>query len=488
MSRTEPVTRANQTAEASRRARRPWVRIGATLSLCIGLVACSGGSGGGDGSSGNPGDPVVNPPTSLGVLKVTVKDSYGATVAGAKVKGVLGESSKSGTTDAKGVALLLIDWPDGTADVTVARETFIEKNVDAPIVKGKANEVSVTLDRATTAAGGSFTSRGSVLPTVDGDTQRLSFEIELVVVGGDAQPVSNLSASDFTLRACVPVTGNTRSECLRGSDGSADLAYTPVNAAPEALQRIPGGTTRAYGAALLLDQSGSILRTDVTGARLYSAKAFLGGLGTSDRALLGAFADGSDALIPTRPLTAYPPSKDRATASSYYPTLDALADLAGGETPLYDSIDAMRDSLLADRSIPSDLAKAVVVFTDGDDTTCGDEQGCAAARASTIARAKAEQVRIFTIGLSSSVDISALGELANQTGGALLYADSAEQLLPLYGSVGKLLSLSLPTYRLRWTVQATAPGAFQPGQSLLGKVRVTAGTSTFDVPFVVGIP
>jgi len=66
-------------------------------------------------------------------------------------------------------------------------------------------------------------------------------------------------------------------------------------------------------------------------------------------------------------------------------------------------------------------------------------------------------------------------------------ADSAEQLIPLYGSLGKLLSLSLPTYRLTWTVQAGSP-AFQSGNALLGSVTVTAGTSTFDMPFIIGIP
>jgi hypothetical protein len=104
-----------------------------------------------------------------------------------------------------------------------------------------------------------------------------------------------------------------------------------------------------------------------------------------------------------------------------------------------------------------------------------------------IQSANIAQVRLFTIGLSKDIDIAALGELANQTGGAFLYADAAEQLLPLYGSVGKLLSLGLPTYRMRWTVRADAQGVFQSGSSLLGRVQVTAGANTFTVPFIVGI-
>ena len=138
--------------------------------------------------------------------------------------------------------------------------------------------------------------------------------------------------------------------------------------------------------------------------------------------------------------------------------------------------------------MPAGLAKAIVIFTDGADTSCASLEACRASRLQAIQGANQDQVRLFTIGLSSEVDIVALGELANHTGGALLYADTAEQLLPLYGSVGQLLSLSLPTYRLRYTVRASAPGVFLPGYTLIGRVQVTTGAKTFDVPFIVGIP
>ena len=99
-----------------------------------------------------------------------------------------------------------------------------------------------------------------------------------------------------------------------------------------------------------------------------------------------------------------------------------------------------------------------------------------------------DQVRIFPIGLSDGADIAALGELASRTGGVLLYADNATQLVPLYGSVGKLMSLSLATYRLRWTVRSQVPGGFRAGQALLGRVQVMTGGGAFNVPFVVGVP
>jgi hypothetical protein len=240
-----------------------------------------------------------------------------------------------------------------------------------------------------------------------------------------------------------------------------------------------------YAAALMLDQSGSISSSDPTGARLYSAKAFLDQLGVGDWVLLSAFSDG-DARILNKPLTVYPSFRNSATVSdslSYFSTLDSLAALVGGNTPLY----AALDKLVDETSFPTGIAKSVVIFTDGDDTYCGDPNACRTRRQASITAANTAGVRIFTIGLSSSVNFEALGELANQTGGAFLYADSAEQLIPLYGSVGKLLSLSLPTYRLTWTVQAGS-SAFQSGNALLGRVEVTAGGSTFDVPFIAGIP
>jgi hypothetical protein len=240
----------------------------------------------------------------------------------------------------------------------------------------------------------------------------------------------------------------------------------------------------------MLDQSGSVAVSDPTGARLYSAKAFLKGLGADDRVLLSAFASENAAKIPTKPLTVYPPFRDATTVAdtpSYFSTLDSLAALAGGNTPLYSALDVLREQVVADASLPAGIAKAVVIFTAGDDTVCSSPEACRTRRQASIDAAKAAGLRIFTIGLTSGVNFEALGELANHTGGAFLFAENAEQLIPLYGSVGGLLSLSLPTYRLSWTVDADAD-VFVAGNALLGRVEVKTASGTFDVPFIVGIP
>ena len=218
----------------------------------------------------------------------------------------------------------------------------------------------------------------------------MTFEIERVVVDGDSQPIENLSRADFVLRACSPTPATGLVNCVRGTGSDVDVAYEPATATPDALVLVAGSAARPCAAAMLLDQSGSILESDPSGARLFSSKAFLSGLGADDQALVAAFAGGPGAILPTRPLTPYGPFRARNAASSYFPTLDGLTALVGGNTPLY-------------------------------------------------------------------------------------------------GSVGRLLSLSLPTYRLRWTVQAGTAGVFRPGQALFGRVGVSAAGRPVDIALIGGI-
>lgn len=467
---------------ATRKQPGGWSRFLGTVALCLGLAACGGGGGGGDAAA--------TVPTGL---RVTVSDTYGVRTAGAVVQATVGTAVATATTDAQGVALLVFSGVAGSASATISRPTFVTQTVVATVVANQVTDLAVTLVRATAAAGGSLTARiakGASAPTVDPNDQTMTFEIELVVVGSDSEPITGLTASDFVLKPCTPDPGNDKVDCVRGAGASFDAGYAPITGIAETLDVVPGDPAEPYAAALMLDQSNSIAGSDPTGARLYSAKAFLDGLGVDDRVLLSAFAS-AGALIPDEPLTVYPPFRDQGTISaapSYYATLDSLATLVGGGTPLYQSFDLLVDQVINDATLPVGIAKSVVIFTDGDDTECGDADACRAIRQASIAKANTDGVRVFTIGLSNGVNFEALGELANDTGGVFLFAESPEQLIPLYGSVGRLLSLSLPTYRLRWTVQAASAGVFQTGNLLLGRVTVNAGVSAFDVPIIVGIP
>ena len=462
---------------SSQAPKRHWSAITAALLAGLGLAACGGG--GGSASNG---------PQPLGLVKVTVLDAYGTPVPDAKLQSPSGNA----ITDAQGVALVLLPTPDSSADVLLSRSTFVDTTVRVTGNAGSVKDVTATLVRATAPAGGSMRSRSGYAPVLDGTGQQLSFEIELVVVQGNSQPIETLSLADFVLRACTPESAsvrNGRADCLRGAGSAdADAAYSPATAAPTGLQLVPGLAARPYAAALLLDQSGSIAATDPTGARLYSSKAFIDGLGVEDYALLAAFAGGSAATLPTKPLTVYGGFQGKSAARAQFPTLNSLGSLVGGNTPLYTSIDALRQRVVDDTTLSAGLSRALLVFTDGADTTCATADTCRSQRDRTILSARQAQMRLFTIGLAQGIDVATLGELADRTGGAFLYAENTAQFLALYGSVGKLMSLSLPTYRLRWTVQAAAGASFRPGDTLLGKVQVSAAGSRFDVPFIVVVP
>ena len=129
-----------------------------------------------------------------------------------------------------------------------------------------------------------------------------------------------------------------------------------------------------------------------------------------------------------------------------------------------------------------------MLFTDGEDSECGGPNVCRVKRQRVIDHANAADIEIFTIGLSDEVDFEALGELASGTNGIFLFAENAEQLIPLYGSLGALLSRSLLTYEMEWTVRATADNTFVSGHSVLGRLQIDAAGTPIQVPFIVGIP
>jgi len=462
------------------------LRLLAIATLAATVTACGGGGGGGGGGN--------NPET--GSLEVTVVDTIGTLIADADVEATSGSSSDSGTTDANGVALLT-NINVGTASVTVSRANFDTKTVTSPAITANATtQMTVTLDRATSAAGGSLASRGNA-PVVSNGGQTLTFEIEVVVVDASSQPITTLTAADFALAVCPPDPNTAIFDCIRTSGG--DVGYDPTTPTAQNAQLIQGQNPQPYAAALMIDQSQSISQSDKTGARLFSARAFLEGLGGGDRALLAAFANDlqTTAQIPTKPLTVYPPFRDSGTIEddpSYFDTLAELQGQVGGGTPLYESLDLLVDQVRDDATLPAGIAKAVVVFTDGEDSDCGSpgSTNCRNRRATSIDNANpagtADDLRVFTIGLSAAVDFEALAELANDTGGAFLFASSADQLIPLYGTVGDLLSLSLPTYRLTFAVDADQANVFLSGNALRGTITVSAAGTQFDVPFLVGIP
>jgi len=443
---------------------------------------------------------------ATGELEVKVAEEFDTPVQGATVTATVGGDETTGTTDSTGTAVLT-GIPIGNAAVSVVRESFATANRNVTIVANQRATLDVTLSRIKTAAGGVFTTEVVGAPSADG--RSVTFDVTVVVVDQDSQGISGLNNSAFFLPNCtpeVPDSDTFQSDCVRfNNDAKRDVPYTVDSGTPLAgdVTEIPGQPETDYAAALMLDQSGSVNATDPTGARLVSAKAFVQSVvpANNDAVLLAAFAEDNDtqvALIPDLPLTTFDPFT--TNGSSYFAELETLRNQAAGDTPLYRSLfpepaDPKNDPAFTVGLIeqvattaPAGKRNAIVIFTDGDDSECGGPNVCRDKRGRVVDKALASDVDLFTIGLSADVNVEALGELARGGNGVFLFAQSAEQLIPLYGSLGALLSRSLLTYKVRWTVRAQEDGVFESGRSVLGKIRIDAAGAQFDVPFIVGIP
>jgi hypothetical protein len=91
-------------------------------------------------------------------------------------------------------------------------------------------------------------------------------------------------------------------------------------------------------------------------------------------------------------------------------------------------------------------------------------------------------VDIFTIGLGPNIDADVLSGLAKGGSGFFLFAENAQQLFPIYRSLGDLLSRALATYTMEWTISATDANAYQAGQTILGTLVIDTGKNTINLP------
>ena len=426
----------------------------------------------------------------LGDLSVTVvEDLLGDPVSGAEVSATNDGRVIELDTNSSGVAAL-VGIPTGTASIAVSAAGFLPAApLSTTIVEGVNAPVTLRLQRATRAAVGFSGGEATVVPGTNGTEATLT--LRFVVIDENAQAITTLTAADFQLQPCAEPQ-NTN-DCIRGLAPSLDGSYSPVATDPDSFRTIPGQTLEPYSAGLLFDQSSSVGSTDPTDARIFGGKTFLGSIqpGGNDWVSLGAFAEdypdtnnGPYLLPGVPPLHIYPPGFTQDGAS-FYANIDTFPSLESGDTPLYAALDLM----VADVSSNAPTQrKAVVVFSDGvdNDPNCSSEQTC---RNATAAAANVAGVSIFTIGLSTSpgVKVEALAELANLTGGTFLFASDAASLVPIYGSLGALLSGSLLQYETVWTVRSPTANAFRPGYAVSGKMDINIGSEVITLPFVVVI-
>ena len=230
-----------------------------------------------------------------------------------------------------------------------------------------------------------------------------------------------------------------------------------------------------YSATLLLDQSGSITTTDPTDARIDAAKVFIRNLGSGDEVGLMAFT--SAGQLPYSPTTTwtYGGQQFSSDPSAFHGALNSLADKEDGGTPLYD---ASRAAVQYTDTHANNTNRAVIVFTDGEDTASSTSLHDA------IQYAKQRNIPLHTVALSRGVNIGVLSRMAGETGGSLTHASDARRLISYYGALGSYLSGAGRFYRTTWSVLARGGSfSFDRGNAMYDYVEIEIPGSNIYLPF-----
>jgi tight adherence protein C len=247
-----------------------------------------------------------------------------------------------------------------------------------------------------------------------------------------------------------PVSGVDASSIVVSEDGRPQRPSieTATKVAPIAL-------------ALALDTSGSMAGKPLTDAKS-AMRTLIESLKPADQ---GAIITFSSTVSVAHGLTS---DKDALIASTN-------AAVATGNTAIFDAVAAAVDALSA---VPAQTRRAIVLLTDGQDTSSR------LSLAAATDRLRGQGYPLYVIGLGTSLDRPVLQALADGSmGGQAYVAPSSEQLSGIYAGLAQLISAQyVVTYSS--TVRAVTEGTTMSVTVLVlasGSVMATA-TSTFVVP------
>lgn len=171
------------------------------------------------------------------------------------------------------------------------------------------------------------------------------------------------------------------------------------------------GKTQYYDIVLAIDSSGSMGWNDPDDLRKTAAKQFVNAFLSGDQ---GSVVDFDDSAIIKIHLT-----KNKEDIKAAIDTIDS-----SGETNIDIAVNTGINELLSLNAI-TDNSKIIVLLTDGQGTYSS----------TTTKRAQDNNVKVYTVGLSSGVDETLLGNIANDTGGKYYQIASSEDLLDAFKRV-----------------------------------------------------
>jgi hypothetical protein len=293
--------------------------------------------------------------------------------------------------------------------------------------------------------------------------------------------------ANITIGACEPRPENdlsgTSADCI-SDGGDFDAPYAgdggdqPIAVDLTSPAKPDEGESSI--AALLVDQSATFADRDPGDARLLAARYFADGATDQRPVLIGAFASdrpgaGEISALPTRPLTLLPLEDPQPTSQgrSLFAAINGLASMEGGASAMLAATDQALDALTSS-AWPG--TRDLIVVSDGQDELCGSSVDCLKELDEVVAKARAAQVRVATVGVKGSAgDAEApfMNLLGQATGGGAFWADDADGLAGLLARARAHLSSGSPTVHARFRIRSPVPGAFAPGRVVAGRVALT---------------
>jgi hypothetical protein len=392
----------------------------------------------------------VNVLPTEGSVTVNVRDPFLVPLKNVKIEllqnnAVIRTVNKSATGSET-----LNNVPVGQTEVRVTKGGFKTGQKSVMIDGLQTPVVTVDMEWLSLPTAALITTR---VVSVNGDT--VVFEADISVIDGEGTPITNLGASAFTL--------NNFSQTI----GGTTVDYTVTQGA---VVRQSNTFQGPYSTFLLIDQSSSVLKTDPSDTRLQAAKAFLQALGQGDEAMVGYFPTGN--LSPD--MGTFPGLFFVTDGAPYYPLIDGLSGNTFNGTPLFDATIQAVQVTQAEGTNPN---KAVVIFTDAEQSdqfsTTLDQAVAAATNAG---------VKVFTVGVTNQTDTAILSELAQRTGGSVMWTTDTNNLISYYKNLGSLLQGSGEFYRTTWTVKRSA-GTFQVNDKFSSRIQIALPGVNLQAPF-----
>jgi len=255
------------------------------------------------------------------------------------------------------------------------------------------------------------------------------------------------------------------------TDLRATLSGQPLDAV-EGQAVVCGQITvhRNVTCAITLDATGSMSDNDPDHQRAKAAKAFIDRMTAGDLAGVASFDTDTQ---PTDSYLAIHVWKDFTGDTSALKSAVDQATFEGGATNLWDAVYDDVDWLLTQGS----SNRIALVLTDGEDNSSNKTYQEAAEHAVQ------NDVRIYMVGLGdpSTLDFTAMQEVANQTGGLFAAAQDASQLTDLFNGIFNASKASF-CVAVTFTVNGQPP---QAGTRITGKLAFVLNGKPSQVDFDV---